>query len=837
MDLIRASIKCLFYDYPLPKVLEFINAEGDDRLDDFLSYFPYIVQYRERNYTLTEVQTLQSMLRDVWLKDVGGMLLTKPFYILPIFASEVLSDNNGTLKVIFENYLRWHDLSLYVGEDFLTTAFFASKDADSGSVRTSFSWPAVLEHDKEALNNIINKGCSDVHNHLYASADVFNINWITLMNQVQESVDRKKDADDVDDADGFEYIDIVDFESPLKDPVPNYWGYQDYLTLKRLAVLASLIRLLLYKTLCKQQIPDEQWDVLNKILDNNYEQADCIPEVQNWIGKASYTKRTFYKCKDWDYVINDDTSIDIEDTPYAILAGERWLLYNFMRCLFEKSQDIEKIAPYVYVYSLIKLIYRRELVLTNNLKGYRNFRRYQSMEQLFIHAQKDRKTLAACYALATGIRLIDKDFFETRVSMNKQLLGLQESINAYQDFDKGIKVLNEKLLERITFVGSASKALTKPSKSKTHQKNEDSRRYKNARRSAKSTADAIKEAIIGTHSEYRKHCPFVVGMDASGDEVQARPEAFAVAYRFLKGQKIETLTYHAGEDFYDLLDGLRAIDELLLFLDYGERNRIGHALSLGLDAGHFYETKHMTILAPSQYVLDNIVWLLKRGQTCYGAVIDVAVEEDLLSHCHTLYSSIYDDQDFNLDEYWDAYLLRANDPTLNANDAEPTSYNFYAYSANPIIPTKASEKSQRLYRLYLEDTDVRKRGDIPYPLKYNDWIIGVVKAIQQNMMSQLQEKGIMIESAPTSNLYIGQFDRYDEHPILQMSKIVGGDTDLSVSINTDDSGILATSLYAEYSLIALSLLKSKNNKYTDQQVLEYIDRLRENSNNQRFKLQ
>ena len=85
MDLIRASIKCLFYDYPLPKVLEFVKDKDGSRIDEFLEFFPYLVQYRERNYTLTEVQTLQSMLRDVWLKDADCALLVKPFHLLPIF--------------------------------------------------------------------------------------------------------------------------------------------------------------------------------------------------------------------------------------------------------------------------------------------------------------------------------------------------------------------------------------------------------------------------------------------------------------------------------------------------------------------------------------------------------------------------------------------------------------------------------------------------------------------------------------------------------------------------------------------------------------------------------
>lgn len=718
MDLIRASIKCLFYDYPLSKVLEFVKDKGGDRIDEFLEFFPYLVQYRERKYTLTEVQTLQSMLRDVWLKDADCALLVKPFHLLPKFSNDVLKSEGSSIKVLFPNYLRWHNLTLFLGEDILTTSYLASTEANKGISRKNFSWPAVLEHDKKELNDIIAKGCSDVHNHLYASADVFNINWITLMNQVQESITEKPQDATKKEYEENEYINIPKFETTLKDPAPNFWGYKDNLTLRRLAILASLIRLLLYKILRGQQVSDEQWNALDNMLENTNEQADWLPNVQNWIGHSAEKKKSFFRCKNWDYVINEDVQIDDDGSAYMVLAGERWLLYNFMRRLFEKDQNIDQIAPYVYVYYLIKLIYRRELVLTNNLKGYRNFRRYQSMESLFIHAQDDRKLLASCYAIATGIRKHDTDYFETRLSLGNALDRLRTALNEKIDFDHDVNLIDTRLLENVSFVVSASKTFTPLPSNLTRQKNEDSRRYKYARKNAKDVAEGICQEVKNTKSEFKVQKPFVMGMDACGDEIHARPEAFAVAYRYLKGQGIENLTYHAGEDFYDLIDGLRAIDELLLFLDYGQGNRIGHALSLGLDAKHFYESKHMTILAPRQYVLDNIVWLLKRGQSTYGVALEKEIDTLLHSYCVDLYKLIYNDDNFNIDEYWNAYLLRANDPLLNKKDSEPSSYAYYAISSNPIIPDKPDDKVNALYNLYLYDKSVRLLGDVPFEIKY-----------------------------------------------------------------------------------------------------------------------
>mgnify|MGYP002460794905 CR=1 FL=1 len=47
-------------------------------------------------------------------------------------------------------------------------------------------------------------------------------------------------------------------------------------------------------------------------------------------------------------------------------------------------------------------------------------------------------------------------------------------------------------------------------------------------------------------------------------------------------------TFHVGEDFLDIVDGLRAIRESLIFLNLENRDRIGHALVLGTDVEKYY---------------------------------------------------------------------------------------------------------------------------------------------------------------------------------------------------------------------------------------------------------
>ena len=85
---------------------------------------------------------------------------------------------------------------------------------------------------------------------------------------------------------------------------------------------------------------------------------------------------------------------------------------------------------------------------------------------------------------------------------------------------------------------------------------------------------------------------------------------FAQAFRYLRNTKIVRvdglkvfslgMTYHVGEDFLSPIDGLRAIDEVLHYLRFGENNRLGHALVLGINPEHYLRSRHNTLLLPRE---------------------------------------------------------------------------------------------------------------------------------------------------------------------------------------------------------------------------------------------
>ena len=71
--------------------------------------------------------------------------------------------------------------------------------------------------------------------------------------------------------------------------------------------------------------------------------------------------------------------------------------------------------------------------------------------------------------------------------------------------------------------------------------------------------------------------------------------------------------------------------------------------------------------------------------------------------------------------------------------------------------------------------------------------LALVGEMQGLLRQRLEKQRICIEANPTSNLLIGGYAAYEELPY---EKLVA--EGLSVSLNTDDPGLFATSLAAEY---------------------------------------
>ena len=126
-----------------------------------------------------------------------------------------------------------------------------------------------------------------------------------------------------------------------------------------------------------------------------------------------------------------------------------------------------------------------------------------------------------------------------------------------------------------------------------------------------------------------------------------------------------------------------------------------------------------------------------------------------------------------------------------------------------------------------------------------DYIRGV-KLIQKAMQWEISERGIAIETNPSSNYMIGTFSKYDQHPITTFynngltseRELLKSSSQIWVSINTDDQGIFNIKLENEYAFIARALEKKVDENgekmYSKSMIYDWLDKIRKMGLNQSF---
>jgi hypothetical protein len=372
------------------------------------------------------------------------------------------------------------------------------------------------------------------------------------------------------------------------------------------------------------------------------------------------------------------------------------------------------------------------------------------------------------------------------------------------------------------------------------------------------------------------------GIDGCSAEIGCRPETFATEFRFLQSlcvtnqQKVwqkESLpapmlgcTFHAGEDFLDIVDGLRAIDEAILFLGLKRGDRLGHAIALGIDPTGYYKQKHMQLIMPKQDYLDNLVWMLFRTLDFNIDLKNLRPkwEREAEQLVRELYPDAFlADGRISLLEYYHSWRLRGNHPELFRRlgqiehkyflPAVSLRYQYEKAKMDPIVrdeilkgmkdKTVENEPSVRLYHDYHYCYTTRKRGQEPIVVQVGQDYSSICEKIQDAMLQMVAEKGIAIECNPSSNVLISYFERYDQHPIFKFNSQRLGTkgkqgVNLCVSINTDDQGVFDTSLENEYALLYAALsrqcMEDKNAGFGEMEIQSYLRHLQEMGKQQIF---
>lgn len=826
MDFLRSSIKVLFHDIAPSDIMEII----DNRLDagDFFDRIGELLTHRERTFSGRELEGLRDVLDREWLGDVKEMpsfrskLYSCPervFTILAKFGEETLNLHESKPRVKFPQLLRWSDLSRYVEENLLTIPYLAIENIRGGYSQKGFCWPNVLGHDNRDINDLLNSGVSDIHSHLYASTDVFEFNWLTAMNHpetisaVCEALQAKGKGKD-----------FLRMGRRLSyDGVARFSRYN--YSLADWMLMAAYLRVSLYNDLIGES--GDPWSFDVKTLMDIPEDANGVinevKAVRSWLipsRKGLITSNGIFL----DYLISKETGTDKVKaqqlaSPYMIHHGERWLLHEFLTRYFgSDNRHLRESAPFLWLYLVIRSKIRREFVQVNSLVGFDNFQRYQGRKSYFISAVKSAMLdeVALRYAVQSALAEHPNDNLEGRISP-----GMAKTIvktNFRDSIFGGGKVLSEEDMRRFTFVIHFLK------RRPLSQIKDGSRRYADLSKMYDKDMRLILEhqrwqsRMLDTDA-MSSSVPRFVGIDAASSELGCRPEVFAEYYARANSEGIHNFTFHAGEDFFDILDGMRTIDETVRFLGFCRGCRIGHALALATDPYAYYKDRHFTMILPAQELLDNLAWMLSKGEqldVMFHRSTVAFLRNNIVKLMHKLH---YGNAD--LEEYCQALWHRC--------DSEES------------LRKLTNEEIQIIDDYFCRGEVIKEGYETEHVTSLPPHWSDDVANLQEAILSEFESKGIVVECNPTSNLRIGRFEKYSEHPVFRFHGVrYDRQHSIPASINTDDSGVFATSLRNEYSLIAAALYKETDEhgtrKYSDREIEEYIEILARYGNRSRFRI-
>lgn len=923
MDNLRNSIRVLFEEVIPEQVLAnlFLHKEQPNLIPNerFCAHFGSV----DSTHTQDEVWGVFQMVDSNWTHTKNTMSYQQKsksvFNVLSAFSNQALYEKGNEVVCKFEHLLRWRETVLTLEEDLFKTSFLASKDIYARINRTSFSWHPVTLSDNTYLQTIFNRGLTDLHTHLKGSSFHFDLSWLSLMNHVENRADEFK---------SLQYykqdVSVIHEEDLTKRS-----------SLHNLVTQAAAIRSWLFVfSLTNGEAPslseEENLD-LTRYLKDPTNVSLFKTELQQHIDLLRHkynTKITGYTPVDYAILPNKSfeesdyyrekgkgQSVDHqglpEDAHYLgnlIFSGERALMYRIFRIIFEDTSKNQVCQQLFYAYLLIKYRFRKELIQNNSKIGFDNFADYESRKECFIWSSPLYTKLLHNLAVKNSFyrgnlhylesRIVPKesvkDNFEQISKIDKYILapelihGIERlSINHPRHLEALQKSLQKShayifhFIKRNSYKELLKEIADKQTYSQSELLLEGNCRSQALRKEVKTRALAVNEM----RKQVSPTLSRIVGIDAANTEIGCRPEVFAQAFRYLKAYSFESplktlvpyvfpklmATYHAGEDFLDLTDGLRAIDDVLRFLNFERGDRIGHAIALGVSASEYYKLKQYRVVLPKQELLDNIAWVLN-AIARYGLRVSSQLQYQLENKFTELFRIVYRHSTGNpsminiYDTYFKSYSLRGDDPELYqtySNIMEerskmglcfedcfnPTNF-WMRCGLNKHPESIAARREKDAIALYLDyhyNSDVKKNGVEFIEFCISNEYIGLIEQIQQKIQFELRARQVAIEGNPSSNQKIGPYNFFENHPILKFAnsgltyneESLRLTAQLSTSINTDDQGVFATSIENEYALMAIALTKAKDMSgdplYTDRFIYDWLEGIRQNGHEQRFR--
>lgn len=313
----------------------------------------------------------------------------------------------------------------------------------------------------------------------------------------------------------------------------------------------------------------------------------------------------------------------------------------------------------------------------------------------------------------------------------------------------------------------------------------------------------------------------LVGIDAAANEMDAGPEVFAPAFRWLKRNwKQFSLdlrqTFHAGEDFVHLLSGLRMMYEAVEFLDMEQGDRIGHGTAAGILPSLWLERIEPNLYIKKGEWLDDLLLVYKWISDYSCPYENLRSKLPLVSdEIYKLSKEIYGDV-YSIDELYQGWSFRRYDPAFYLKKKSFYIKDSLDEQLKIQMDMKQHPMGTRLFELYHYDSGVKKRYNELMRLHNGLFTAEELYQIQNLVLDYIAQKGIALEVPISSNLCISFYKNLDEH---HLGRWIKGSSDHNllipaVVLGTDDPGIFMTNIYIEYARL-MTYLEHKGYNISD----------------------
>lgn len=839
--IITSNILKIFFSFlSINKTLDIRSICNKSKSDEFVipidEFIPYMQQIQQNNSEAEIRCQINSLLQFLNCK-TEGIPIKK---LIEYFSDSLITRYHENYCFSYEFCDVWRNTIVMVDEEFFVASKIAKENQRRG-IHDFFNliWSYCIEHDNKSISNILNtgQGVSDNHFHLRASSPYYLYSWIRLMSNPIDARLQKN----VEKMDNERLMQRISFSGINQDE--SLYGLWIKAVAIRLYLTYYLLSINREQELDDKTVPFK----IERLLLSKWIPLDTVLELQSAIDKLHFHFGS-YNCTDY-ISINDNKG------TFGELYGERWLICNlFSRCT---SKYIDSLFC---CYLMIKNRFRNELVQSNGLIGFKNFFKYQDRKGWFISRTSKSEielTSATISGVIDGPKISSLELRIAPARPRKPESNLViDNIKTIADYEESIRIAtrNKDIYTKDSFYYCFHFI--------KNQDKQDINNPLNCRHyELRNLVELQAESILEMRFLYPDIAKRIHGIDACNEEIDCRPEVFGPVYRkllcFELNDDIPQLqaTYHVGEDNYDIVDGLRAIYEAILFLGLRTGSRLGHATMLGISVKRFYETKNMTVSMPLQNYIDNLAWMyyfiskhfhwfnkipniLEYFRSKYNNAIQILYSYDgvLIDSCPSI------------DDFIQAWLLRGDEPFLYflyENTPRTCALDSFRL-CNTIKDMELYRKRKEIRKIYhqyhfnkiIRQNGLKSISDILIPD-----VIEVITIIQSALQSIIAEKGLGIESNPSSNLLISSISNYKDHPIIRLfdnrNDMRNHQLQLSVSVNTDDRSVFSTSISNEYAYLAYDLEKmmdeNYNKLYSKADIYKWIEMLKNNGNAQAFR--